>query len=625
MNGGRLPVAGTIDLDERPLARYRTRPAEPIRFVDSQRLNDLIRAGNLYLSLRDALLLAIENNLDVEYQRITPLIAEADILRARAGAIARGVPSGIREGPGGLSGGNATQGISATAGSPGSSQDQLLGLTSGTSVPAAGPQASSSGPAVPLLDPTLTGSLGWGRTNRPQTNTFITGTNASIGTSTTGDLQLRKGFLFGGTAALGFDTVRQNTNNLRADINPATTGGLAFSYVQPLLQGFGFAVNNRYIRIANNNRHVSDLVFEQQVISTAYSVTRLYWDLVSLNGQVAVQRQSLALAQRLLSENRQQEEVGTLAPIDVVRAQAEVARARRDLTVAETAVRQQETILKDYLTRGTVDSARLAALRIVTTDSIAPPSQEPISPIQDLVELARKRRPELGQSALQVENARITLSGSRSGLLPTLDLAVNARSNALIGSVNPLPPAGGTTGSNVQRQPDPAFIGGIGTGLTQIFGARFPDYSAEIHLNIPLFNRVARADYTRDQLAVRQQQIRAQQLEKQVRVDVMNALIAVEQSRAAYDAAQEARNFQQRSLEAEQERYAVGASTSFLLIQYQRDLALAQQTAVAALADYATARAALQRATGTLLDSAGISVDDAYRGQFPASSTPAVP
>jgi outer membrane protein TolC len=338
---------------------------------------------------------------------------------------------------------------------------------------------------------------------------------------------------------------------------------------------------------------------------------------VSLNGQVAVQRQSLTLAQRLLTENRQQEEVGTLAPIDVVRAEAEVARARRDLTVAETAARQQETILKDYLTRSTVDVGRLASLRIVPTDSITPPSQEPVSPIQDLVELARRHRPEIGQAALQVDNARIALTGSRSGLLPALDLVVSARSNALIGSVNPLPPPGGTSAGTLTRQPDPAFLGGFGTGFSQIFGTRFPDYSAEIQLNIPLLNRVSRADYTRDQLALRQQEIRAQQIEKQLRVEVMNALIAVEQSRAAYEAALEAQNFQQRSLEAERERYAVGASTSFLVIQYQRDLALAQQTAVAAAADYAKARAALDRATGTLLEKAGISIAEAYSGHFP--------
>ncbi|HYO84456.1 MAG TPA: TolC family protein, partial [Bryobacteraceae bacterium] len=450
---------------------------------------------------------------------------------------------------------------------------------------------------------------------------------AITATSGSGDLRLQKGFLLGGTASAGFDTTRQNTNNLRADINPATSGGLALSYVQPLLRGFGLAVNNRYIRIANNNRQVADLVFEQQVTTTAYTVTRLYWDLVTLTGQAAVQRQTLALAERLLAENIQQEQAGTLAPIDVTRARAEVARARRDLTVAETSLRQQETILKDYLTRGTVDSARLMTVRVVATDNIPSPDVEPVTPIQDLVETARGRRPEVLQAGLQTENARIALTGSRSSLLPALDLVVNARSSSLVGSVNTLPPASGTgggTGTSL-RQPDPAFIGGFGTGISQLFGARFPDYSAEVQLTIPILNRIARADHARDQLAVRQQQIRTQQLEKQLRVEIVNALIAVEQSRAALQSALEARTLQEQSLDAERERYAVGASTNFLVIQYQRDLAVAQQTEVVALSDYAKARAALQRATGTLLDQFGISIVDAFRENLPRSEAPVGP
>ena len=160
-------------------------------------------------------------------------------------------------------------------------------------------------------------------------------------------------------------------------MNPATTAGLAFNFDQPLLRGFGLAVNNRYIRIAKNNRNVSDLVFEQQVVSTAYAVARLYWDLVALRSNVSVQRESVDLADRLLRENVQQEQIGTLAPIEVVRTRAQLASARRDLTVAETRLRQQETVLKDYLTRGTVDSQSLSSLCIIPTDSIVTPTQIP--------------------------------------------------------------------------------------------------------------------------------------------------------------------------------------------------------------------------------------------------------
>ena len=356
-----LPVGrqdGLLQAQEGPFARYRAHPLDQTIRGDSPRLDALTRAGNLYLSLRDAIALAIENNLDVEYQRITPLLAEADLLRARAGGVARGVPSDVREGPSGL-GSTSAGGISGTTGLQG--QPNTGGSsTNGTSVPAVGPQTSASGPPVPNLDPALVGSIGFSRTNRPQTNTFITGTNSTSIDSGLGNLQLQQGFLSGGVISGGLDATRQDTNNLRADVNPATTAGLAFNFDQPLLRGFGLAVNNRYIRIAKNNRNVSDLVFEQQVESTAYAVARLYWDLVALRSSVNVQRDSVDLAERLLRENVQQEEIGTLAPIEVVRTRAQLASARRDLTVAETRLRQQETVLKDYLTRGTVDSQALA-------------------------------------------------------------------------------------------------------------------------------------------------------------------------------------------------------------------------------------------------------------------------
>lgn len=614
-----LPASlpGTLESERGVFERYRGVPVPPVNFSDSPRLETLIRAGTLYLSLRDAITLAIENNLDVELQRLTPIIAETDILRAQAGGAIRGITANVQEGPAGLGAtaqgaAGQTQGISTTPVATQSSQQSVSTVTA----------TGASGPPVPSLDPALVGTIGWNRTNRPQTNTFITGTNELTATSQLGDLRIQKGFLWGGTASAGLDATRQNTNNLRADINPATTAGLAFTYVQPLLQGFGLAVNNRFIRIAKNNRQVSDLVFEQQVMTTAYTVARLYWDLVSLNGELRVQEQSLALSERLLNDNILQEQAGTLAPIDVVRARAEVAGARRDLTVAQTRVRQQETILLDYITRQTLDAQRLGTLRITPTDAISPPAQDPVQPFQDLVAEAEKRRPELAAALLQVENSRISLTGTRNALLPSLDLVVNGRSNALFGAISSLPPIPGTGGGLIERTADPTFVGGAGTGLSQIFRARFPDYGVQLQLTIPLANRAARADYTRDQLSARQQEIRLRQIEKQIGVDVSNALIAVEQSRAAHQAAEEARMFQEQSLDAEREKYAVGVSTNFLVIQYQRDLAEAQSAEVAALADYAKARATLDRVTGEILERYGISIVEAYRGRVSGPPRP---
>jgi outer membrane protein TolC len=595
-------------------ARYKARSLPVIRFSDSPRLDSLVRAGTLYLSLHDAVALAIENNLDVELTRLTPLIAESDVQRAKAGGIGRGVPTTVREGPAGLGASGsqaATQGITATAGLQ--TSVSAVDPTANSTVSAVNPTVTTTGPGVPGLDPVLVGSVGWNRTNHGQTNIFLSGTNELTTTNTAGSFAIQKGFLTGGTASLGFDNTHQNTNNYRSDINPNTAGGLTLNFSQPLLNGFGLAVNNRYIRIAKNNRQVSDLVFEQQLITTAYAVTRLYWDLVSLNSQAAVARQSVALAERLLDENQQQAETGTLAPIEVVRSRAAVATARRDLTVAEARVRQQETILKDYITRQSVDEVTLQRLRLVPTDTITPPGQEPVQPLQDLVGEARQRRPDFTQAQIQVQNSKITLDGSKSSLLPTLSLIGNARTNSLYGPVSTLPQV--SSGNTLlPRSPTPDILGGLGSGLTQIFTGRYPDYGVALQLNIPIMNRAAQADYARDQLSLRQQEIRLQQVEKQLRVDVSNALIAVEQSRAAYEAAREAREFQQQSYEAEQQKYAVGASTNYLVIQYQRDLAQAQSAEVAALADYATSKAALDRATGQTLERLNISVVDAYKG-----------
>ena len=286
---------------------------------------------------------------------------------------------------------------------------------------------------------------------------------------------------------------------------------------------------------------------------------------------------------------------------------------------AQTRLRQQETVLKDYLTRGSVDSTALSARRILPTDTITLPAQEPIEPLQDLVAEAKKKRPEIAQADIQVDNSRITATGSRSALLPALDLVASARRNALFGAINPVPPPGSASGATVVRQPDPTFVGGIGTGLSQLFAARFPDYSFELQLSIPIVNRAARSDYTRDQLAIRQQELRVRQLEKAGQRKSGECLIAVEQSRAAFEAAREAREFQSQSLEAEREKFRVGVSTNFLVIQYQRDLVQAQSAEIPALADYAKARAALDRAVGPLPDRNHISIVEAFTSRM---STP---
>jgi outer membrane protein len=612
-------AASSVPTGRKWFSAYRFREEAPVNLANSGRLDSLLRAGKIYLSLQDAIALALENNLDIELQRYGPRIADSDILRAEAGGLLRGVPTSVARGA-----------TSAVAQATGAAGGQTAGApaagAAAEAVTAGGAIITTTGTAIPNLDPVLTAVYNWSHRTIPQTNSFTTGTNSLIIKNTTGNFALRKGFLTGTTLEFGWNNSASETNAGRSDFNPSTTANFNLTITQHLLQGFGIAVNNRNIRIARNNRRVSDLVFRQQVINTVASVVNLYWDLVSFNEDVKVKRQALALAEKLYNDNKKQVEIGTLAPIEIVRAEAEVARAQQELTVAETRVLQQETILKNALSRTGVASPLLADARIVPTDTIRMPEVEPVQPVQDLVARALELRPELQQSRLSVENTRIGLEGTKSALRPSLDLVASLQNNALAGQINalPIPPLPGTN-ITVPRNPanvDPFFLGGYGTVLGQLFRRNFPDYGIGFQLNIPLRNRAAQADMIRDQLTLRQQEIRQQQLINQIRLDVTNALIALQQARASYQAAMKARVLQEQTLEAEEKKYALGASTIFFVIQAQRDLAQARSAEVASLSAYVKAKAELDRATGQILDVYNISMEEAMRGQMSRPPAP---
>lgn len=543
-----------------------------------------VREGELRLTLSDALSIAIENNLDVEIQRQNPLVAEQDVLRARAGQVLRGVSLTMREGP-----------RSASLGDAGLIGGNVIGSDSTLSISATSPV--STGKAPPLFEPLLTGSFRWGHQTAPQPNSFITGTSSLISDNTQGNLSLQKGFLSGGELTLAFDNLRQSLNHRRYDLNPLISSSLGFTFIQPLLRGFGADLNSRFIRIARNNRQAADLAFEQQVVSTCAAVIRLYWDLVSYRDETNVKRQALERSERLLQDNLEKESVGTVASIEVVRARAEVARSRRDYLAAEALVRQQENILKDYLTRSTLDSAWLRKVRVIPIDPLDPGLDEAMPSSDVLAKAALERRPDLAQAKLQVDNSNIALKASRNALLPSVDFIASARNNALAGDVNPLTLAGAAA-----HVPDQALIGGYGTAVGQLFRRNYPDYAIGVQVNVPLGNRAAKADQVRDTLAVRQQQLRLSQIAKQVHLDIENAAIALEQARAAVESARSERRFQEQALAAEEERLSVGASTTFLVIQYQRDLAQARSAEVASIAAFVKARATLDRAAGVLLE-----------------------
>jgi outer membrane protein TolC len=594
---------------------YRVKQVPPPDLTNSGRLESLMRAGNIYLSLQDCIALALENNLDIEIQRYGPALADAALQLASAGGFARGVSTSVTAGPSSAS-------VSSSGTTSGSNQNATSQASAGTASAVGGSVIQSSGPSIPNLDPTLTGGASWAHITAPQSSAFTTGTNFLITRQDMNNLGVQKGFLTGTTVSLGLSNSTVTNNSMRADFNPATSGALSLSFTQHLLQGFGWSVNSRQIRIARNNREVSDLTFKLQVVTTVTAVMELYWDLVAFNESVRVAQDALTASQKLLDDNKRQVEVGTLAPIEIVRAEAQIATGEQDLLVAQTRVLQQETIIKTALSRTGVASPTVAGAHIIPIDHIQMPGVEPTAPIQDLNALALTSRPELAQSRIQLLNQELTMKGSKNGLLPTLDVVASLANNALAGQVNTLPAPAGTVHSNT-----PFFIGGYGTVLSQLFARNFPNYSAGFNLSVPLRNRAAQAQVITDELTYRQQQLGLQRLENQVRVDVQNALIGLMQARAQYQAAVKGVLLQQQSLDAEQKKLALGASTIYNVILMQRDLVTAQSNQVTAEAAYVKARVELDRSTGQILNNNNISLDEAFKGVVsrPPSPIPAVP
>ena len=394
----------------------------PVNFGNSSRLEALVRAGNLYLSLQDAIALALENNLDIQLQRYAPLNAQASLLRAQAGGPLRGVETSIST--------LTTSALSQITGGTGTQRTNVGGSGGGST---GGTIITATGTSIPSLDPSfyVVGSLG--HATSPMTNSFTVGSNYIVSTSRNLNYGISKSFITGTNIDFGWQNLRGASSSSRSDFNPFIDAAARLTISQPLLRGFGLAVNTRNIRIAKNSLKVTDLGFKQQVIGTVSAVIAGYWDLVSYNENVRVRQQALTLAQKLYEDNRKQVEIGTLAPIEIVRAEAEVASAQQALVNAETQVLQQENLMKNALSRTGVASPTIAEVRIIPTDRIRVPEKEPVVPVQDLIGQALQNRVEVEQSRLNLESSKIGLAGSRSQLLPSLGIQAAFANNALAG------------------------------------------------------------------------------------------------------------------------------------------------------------------------------------------------
>jgi outer membrane protein TolC len=591
------PPMGGLGWVTRP---YQARRIPEIRLTNSPRLNDLIRAGNLYLTAPDVVALAIENNIDVEVQRYGPLLNQEVLRRAEGGGALRSVGLGVAAGPESVS----LQGVSVN-------NSGSVALSGGNGVSSGGGIVTQLGPSIPSLDPSLFALATYQHASIPQSNTFLTGTDALIQSTRSFEVQYAQNWDFGLTAQLTFASSRYLVNSNFFTVNPYTSGDLDLQVTQNLLQGFGSAVNGRNIRVQRNNVKVSNLQFKQQVITTVAAALNLYWDLVSFNEDVRARRQEVSTAQQLLDDNKRQVQIGALAEIEVTRAEAQLYSSQQDLVVSETNLQQQEIVLKNALCRNGISAAGLDNVHVVPLDKIQIPASDEVRPVPELVNEALGKRTEIVTARLNIESNEMNLVGIKNSLKPTLQAFAELTSNGLSGELTAL--GAGAPGAEY-------LAGGYGNLLAQIARRNFPNYSAGFSLNIPLRNRAAQSDYATSELELRQNQLNLRKNTNQVTVDVQNAVIGLLQARVRYDAASKARELQEQTLAADQRRYALGAATVFQVIQDQRDLATSQSTEVQAMANYTHARISFDQALGNTLEVNHISLDEAMKGRLARDS-----
>ena len=576
---------------------YRPRAVPPINLSNSLRLDSLVRAGNLYVSAQDVVALAIENNIDVEVQRYGPLLAREVLRRAQAGGALRSVGAPLAAGPQSVS----LQGVTVNAGG-------ATG-TSGAGVSSGGGIVTQLGPSLLALDPNISTFANFQHLSIPQSNTILTGTTGFLEDIRTYQAQYQQNWVFGLSAQLTYSSQHTRVNSQSYNLNPYTSGLLDLQITQNLLQGFGSAVNGRNIRVQKNNLKVTDLQFKSQLITTVSAVLNLYWDLVSFVQGVQAREQELRTAQQLLDDNKKQVKIGSLAEIEITRAESQLYAAKQDLIISQTNMAQQETVLKNELSRSGTASLELADVHVIPLDKIEVPQNDDTKPLDDLVAEALIKRVEIEQSRVNLESNRLNLVGIKNSLKPTLQAFAELTNNGLTGTLvenSAIPPS---------QRASPYFSGGYGNLLAQLARRNFPNYSAGFSFNILLRNRAAQSDYVTSLIEIRQNELNLQKSVSQVRVDVQNAVIGLRQARARYDAAVQSRVLAQQTLEADQKKFQLGAATPFQVVEDQRDFASAQSSEVQAMANYTHARIAFDQALGDTLEVNHVSVEEALAGR----------
>jgi outer membrane protein len=582
-------------------APYKTWYVNPGALSNSPRLEQLIQSGKMNLSLQDAIALALENSMDIVVQRYNPWMADTSILKTKAGGFGYGVPNSLSAG------------------------------------------STANLPSL-LFDPYLTQSISINSALIAVNNPLTSGTGAT-GVSTLGvhnsvfNSAFSQGFSTGTTLNVFWDNTRSSSTSAFNLFDPAVQSTIGVSFSQQLLQGVGRDVTRRNILIAENNRKIADLAFAQQAITTVTNTITAYWELVYARQNVQVQQQAVTVSQKLYNDNKKQLEIGTMAPLDVTRAESELATDSQNLIVAQTTQLQDELVLKNFISKDPTAS-NLIDVEIIPTDKPDAPQSIQLAPFADAVKEAFVNRPDVQEQILNLKNGEIDVKATKNALLPLATLTGSYTSTGLAGNSlatttaaaagQQVVGADGTPATVLDANgvPIPVFVPtttttvtgvnkqGLSDSLSQVFHNRFPSYTVGINLTLPLRNRSAQADSVHAQLTQRQLEAQMQQIKNSAVLDVRNTSIALEQGRAQVQAASKARELQQQTFEAEQKKYQLGASTVYNVILTQRDLITAQGTELRALANLAEAKANYERALGRTLQINSVTIAGAKKGEI---------
>jgi len=594
-----------------PIRSYTPTTIPKASFVNSVRLTDLVKDGKIYLSLSDALALALENNYDIAISRYYMDLADLDILRAKAGSALFGSGATVN---------SFTQGgyvsTANAGGGPGASTGGAASGFSGLTL-----TASGAGPAPEIMDPSVTGTIQIERASSPQSNTLFSGGLSSLTTNTDQyNFSYNQGFITGTALVASINNQRITTNNPFVDYSPQLSSTFNAKVTQHLLQGAGIWVNKRYQYQAINNRRITDSTFRQQILYTVNQVENIYWGLVNAYEDVQAKQRALEQSTKVATDNRRQLEIGSMAPLDVLNADQSVASDKQALITSQSSLNYQQQIIKQAIARNLNDPALVAAAVIPTDRVSLEELPEEKQPVDELVQQAFTQSPVLEQAVLSLKNTQISLRGAKNGLLPTLD-AYGFYNSSALGGTQSKDALNFETGTLYPPGTFPSA--GYGTVLQNLFNNSAPDKGVGFSLTIPIRNRPAQAQQEQALIEYRQAELRLEQLYTQIRIGVVNALFALTNDRAQVLASIAARDYAQQNLSAEQEKLHLGASTTATVLQQQRALAASDNTLIQANATYAKDRAGLYQTLASTLQHYGIDMTEAATGNV--NTAPVVP